>query len=98
MKAAIYARISLDRDGTYIKVENQLGPCHAFVEERGWEVGQVFVDNDLSATSGVERPELEALLRSQPQEIVAWHLDRLIRRLDNLERVIAHGAHVQDIK
>src|SRR5690606_13141691 len=40
MKAAIYARISLDRDGTYIKVENQLGPCHTFAEERGWEVGQ----------------------------------------------------------
>ena len=98
MKAAIYARISLDRDGTYIKVENQLGPCHAFVEERGWEVGQVFVDNDLSATSGVERPEFEALLRSQPEVIVVWHLDRLIRRMDDLERVIALGVNVHAIK
>src|SRR5690606_15510058 len=98
MKAAIYARISLDRDGTYIKVENQLGPCHAFVGERGWEVGQVFVDNDLSATSGAERPEFEALLRSQPEVIVVWHLDRLIRRMDDLERVIALGVNVHAIK
>lgn len=98
MRASIYARISMDRDGTQVKVENQIEDCQRFITSQGWEQGQVFIDNDLSATTGVGRPQFEALLRSKPEAIVCWHIDRLVRVTADLERVIALGVNVHAVK
>ena len=60
--AAIYARISLDLDGTGLGVARQLEDCRAFAAQHGWVIGDEYVDNDTSAYSGKKRPEYSRML------------------------------------
>ncbi|MCH6470957.1 recombinase family protein [Sinomonas terrae] len=55
--AAIYARISSDQTGEGLGVQRQLEDCRKLAAERGWIVGEEYVDNDLSAFKGKARPE-----------------------------------------
>lgn len=86
--AALYLRQSLDSKGEGLAVARQEKECRELCKRLGFAVGQIYVDNDVSATSGVERPAFERLLRDRPQVIVAWHQDRLLRLTADLERVI----------
>jgi site-specific DNA recombinase len=83
MRAAIYTRISLDRSGEGAGVERQRADCEALCAARGWEILDVFEDNDRSAYNGKERPAYErltALVASGDVDVVvAWHPDRLWR-------------------
>jgi len=94
LTVSIYVRLSYDLHGTELGVERQERECREYAEARGWTVGEVFIDNDLSATTGVERPGFERLLESGPDAILCWHLDRLLRISEDLERVIALGVDV----
>lgn len=87
MTTVIYCRISLDRTGEELGVQRQEQECRALCEEHGWDVSEVIVDNDLSATKG-KRPGFEQLLSSPPSRIVCWHTDRLVRLSRDLERVL----------
>ena len=49
LAAAIYARISRDREGAGLGVERQEADCRALAERLGWDVVAVYVDNDISA-------------------------------------------------
>lgn len=98
MTTVIYIRQSLDKDGNGAAVERQLTACQEFCAQKGWEVGAVFEDNDISATTGKHRPSFEALLSSRPDRIVVWHVDRLIRLSRELERVIDLGVNVYAVK
>lgn len=93
-RATIYVRLSQDRTGEGAGIERQERECRAFCEQRGWEVREVLVDNDLSATKGLTRPGFEQLLKSSPEVVVVWHTDRLIRVTKDLERVIELGVNV----
>jgi site-specific DNA recombinase len=90
--AGIYCRISKDRDGARAGVDRQEADCRDFVAKRGWTVGEVYVDNDLSAFSGRKRPAYARLLadvkHGQAGAIVAWHPDRLHRSPRELEDFI----------
>jgi len=88
MNVTIYCRISLDRTGESLGVERQETECRAYCERQGWAVREVIVDNDISATSGKVRPGFERLLTSEPEAVVVWHTDRLVRLSRELERVI----------
>lgn len=101
---AIYARISLDRqDGE--GVARQLADCRALAEQRGWKVTDEFVDNDLSAFRAKRRPEwdrlLEELAAGRVRAVVAYHPDRLYRKLTDLadfvEAVKTAGAEVATV-
>jgi len=92
--AAIYCRISDDRTGKGLGVERQEAECRALAERLGFVVSEVYVDNDISAYSGKNRPEFERLLRDNPQRVVVWHIDRLVRLTKELERVIESGMDV----
>lgn len=87
MKAAIYVRQSLDKSGKGAAVERQLADCTALAESNGWAVGEVYRDNDASATKGV-RPDWTRLLSDLDagrfDALVCWHTDRLYRRLRDL--------------
>lgn len=87
MKAAIYVRQSLDRSGEGAAVDRQLGECSDLAERSGWEVAEVYRDNDASATKG-KRPAWERLLADldagRHDVLVCWHTDRLYRRLRDL--------------
>lgn len=90
MRAAIYARISEDRDETQLGVARQITDCQALAAKRGWQIVDRYVDNDLSAYKAVKRPEWERLLADiaagHVTAIVAYHLDRLTRQPRDLER------------
>lgn len=87
MKAAIYVRQSLDRSGEGTAVDRQLDECAALCERNGWEVAEVYRDNDASATKGT-RPNWSRLLADldagRHDILVCWHTDRLYRRLRDL--------------
>ncbi|MEJ3658770.1 recombinase family protein [Actinomycetes bacterium KLBMP 9759] len=105
-RAAIYARISKDREGAGLGVERQQEDCVALAERLSVRVAAVHVDNDLSAYSGKPRPGYRALLeqvRSGEIDVVlAWHTDRLHRSPVELEEWIAacepRGVAVHTVK
>ncbi|QAY15711.1 serine integrase [Streptomyces phage TinaBelcher] len=95
----IYVRISQDLTGDEYGVQRQEKRCRALAAQLGLNVRHVWVDNDLSATKkNVVRPDFEALLQSNPQAIVCWHTDRLIRVTRDLERVIELGINVYAVE
>lgn len=91
--AAIYLRISQDRNGEALGVERQRGDCLALAERQGWTVGEVYTDNDRSAFSGRPRPGyvrmLEDIRAGRVDGVIAWHTDRLHRRFRDLEPFVA---------
>lgn len=95
-RAAIYARISSDQDGTRLGVERQLKDCRKLAGELGWEVVDEYVDNDISAYSGKHRPDYERLLADiesgMVDALVCYHADRLTRRPIELERFVEVAA------
>jgi DNA invertase Pin-like site-specific DNA recombinase len=103
IRAAIYARISRDADERGEGVDRQEADCRAIAKRLGWEVVAVYVDNDVSAYSGKPRPQyramLDAIKAGQISGVLAWHTDRLHRRLADLEEFVniveAHGVSVQ---
>lgn len=90
--AAVYARISSDPNDTALGVARQLDDCLALAERKGWMVGEVFTDNDCSATSGKIRPQyarmMGALAAGQLDALVVWDVDRLTRTPRELEDVV----------
>lgn len=88
----IYARISSD-DGTALGVERQVKDCRAEAEKRGWDVGEVFIDNDISASNGKRRPAFEKMLSAieggSTGALVVWDVDRLTRTPAELEDFIS---------
>ena len=88
-RVGIYARISSDRDGDQLGVRRQIEDCKRLAEERGWVVADLYVDDDISAWSGKQRPEYERLLddlrSGRIDGVVVWHLDRLHRHPRDLE-------------
>lgn len=92
VRAAIYTRISKDTEGTELGVQRQEADCRREAERRGWDVVQVYTDNDVSATRSKVRPEYQRMLRDVEsghiQAIVVWAVDRLTRTPRELEDVI----------
>jgi DNA invertase Pin-like site-specific DNA recombinase len=104
--AAIYCRISKDREGAGLGVQRQEQDCREVAHKLGWEVAHVFVDNDISAYSGKNRPQyrqmLEAMKAGAIQGVIAWHTDRLHRSPRELEEYIdvseTQGITTQTVK
>jgi site-specific DNA recombinase len=94
--AAVYCRISRVRrkDGKEetLGVERQEPPCRELAARKGWEVAEVYTDNDLSAYSGKRRPAYEEMLKAvrdgRVQAILAWDADRLTRQPVENEQII----------
>jgi site-specific DNA recombinase len=88
----IYLRQSMDREGDRLAVTRQLEDCQTLCARRGLPVLGVIDDNDTSASSARKRPGYERLLgmikRDEVRVIVAWAVDRLVRKLTDLEQLI----------
>lgn len=91
-RAVIYCRISQDRTGAGLGVERQRIDCEALAERNGWDVVEVYVDNDVSAYSGKKRKGYQRMLDDLDQGtatvVIAWHTDRLHRSPTELEKYI----------
>lgn len=106
MKAAIYTRISDDQTGEGLGVRRQEEDCRALVDGLGWQIVDLYQDNDISATSGKRRPNYERMLadvrEGRIDAIVAWNTDRLYRKMTDLEPLIEtlekHGTVVRTVK
>jgi site-specific DNA recombinase len=90
--AAIYARISDDREGSGLGVARQEHDCRELCARRGFDVVEVLIDNDMSAYRSKPRPgyrQLVDLVKAGTIEvIVVWHNDRLTRSPRELEDLI----------
>src|SRR5437870_4103715 len=78
MRAAIYARVSTDRQETL----NQLRELREYCARQGWEVAREYVDQDVRGKD--RKPELERLLLDAHQKrfdvAIFWALDRISRK------------------
>jgi site-specific DNA recombinase len=94
MRTAIYARLSEDRAGEHENVAIQEAECREYAEQLGWEIVDVFTDNDISASrySRKERPGYQALLAAiragQVEAVLVTEMPRLYRRMEELLEVI----------
>jgi len=87
---AIYARLSVDRDGTKVGIDTQLEDSRKLAEQRGWTVVAEYVDRGLSAADKlVKRPEYDRMVADfevgRFDALVCWDLDRLTRQPRQLE-------------
>ena len=105
-RAVIYARLSRDRDGSQTATARQVADCRKYADAKGWSVEAVHEDADLSAyTAKVIRPGYEAVLSAvedgEADVVLAWKLDRLLRRPRDFERLWqlceAAGANVATV-
>lgn len=93
VRAAIYLRISIDREMDGLAIDRQFEDCTRIVAERGWTVVGTYVDQSRSATDkSKRRPEYDRMVRDYLEgsfdAIVCWDLDRLTRQPRQLEEWI----------
>ncbi|MFF4600608.1 recombinase family protein [Amycolatopsis sp. NPDC001319] len=105
-RTAIYARQSRDNTGKGLAVERQVELARKLAESR--DLGPCLdpiIDNDVSASTGKTREGYERLLSlveaGQLDAIVAYHPDRLLRSLVEMEHLIAlcekHGVRIMTV-
>src|SRR3954447_214978 len=97
-RAAIYARISDDKEGHEAGVSRQVEDCRALAERLGWalnpDTDPVLIDNDISAStrSKARRPAFDRLLdgvsTGEYDGILYYSNSRLTRRPSEYEGVI----------
>ena len=89
---AEYARISRDKRGAAEGVETQRAENADAASELGLTIGASYVDNDLSAYTGVERPDYERLLADitagKIGTLIIWHANRLHRSTEEVNAFI----------
>jgi site-specific DNA recombinase len=85
--------MSKDRTGAGLGIARQEKECRALAQERGLQVVDLYVDNDLSASRGKPRPQYRRMLADieagRIMAVVTWHPDRLTRRTSELEAYIS---------
>ena len=73
-------------------VTRQLEDCRKLAADRGWSVGDEYVDNDVSAFSGKRRRDYERMLADlgsgARDAVIVYNLDRLHRRRAELEEFV----------
>lgn len=98
MRTAIYVRISEDTTAERKAVQRQEEDARSEAAERGWEVAEVYCDNDTSATRSKVRPEFKRMLADirsgTVQAVIVWDGDRLSRTPREGEDLIdLHDSH-----
>lgn len=94
-RAAIYSRISKDRDGQALGVGRQEDACRELAASLGYDVTHALVDNDISASfaTSKRRPGYDQLVQlieaGDVDAVICWDTDRLHRRPLELEHYIA---------
>jgi site-specific DNA recombinase len=92
VRAGIYIRISKTKR-ELLDAQRQEPPCRAFCADHGWDVVEVYIDDNRSAwREGVRRDNFERMLADvragRLDAIVSWQMDRLLRRVDDASAII----------
>ncbi len=90
VRAAVYLRVSLDREMDGLAIDRQKEACLHIAADRGWEVVRTYVDQSRSATDKTKRrPGYERMVEDYEtgafSVIICWDLDRLTRQPRQLE-------------
>jgi site-specific DNA recombinase len=87
-----YCRVSVDKTGAEAGVGTQHQDNEELADEIGVTLDATYTDNDLSAYSGVERPEYERLLADiaagKIGTLIFWHANRFLRSTDEVNSFI----------
>lgn len=97
-RAAIYLRISQDRENTRLGVDRHREDAEALIAARRWSVVDVYEDNDVSGKGHKKRPAFERLLKDVESGlidvVVAQEWPRLERnRADGVRIIEAAQRH-----
>ena len=91
-RSAIYLRISRDLTGQRLGVDRQREAAEKYARTNGYEVAEVFTDNDISAAGGKRRPGFESLLDAltdgRVSVVIVRNWDRLTRNRPDTVRLI----------
>lgn len=105
MRAAIYTRLSRDREDQ-TSTKRQAQDCRRLAASRGWKVADLYEDLDVSAyRRGVRRPAYERLIADIEaggiDAVVIWKIDRLARSMREFVRFSdlaeQHGVEVVSV-
>lgn len=99
--AALYCRISRDRDERRAGVERQEQDCRRLAEREGLDVARVYIDNDASAFDGKARQAFGDMLVDAEaglfDTLIAWHDDRLwrdvVEQTATFRLLASYGVH-----
>lgn len=102
--AAVYLRVSKsdDRDDESLTLETQRRRIRSFCDAREWEYGPEYIDDGISATKARDSTTrwasmLQDLKDGKFDVIVARDLDRLLRTLQDLVKLIDLNAKVATV-
>ena len=91
-RAGIYCRISKDHAKEGLGVARQEKDCRELAARKGWEVVDVYIDNDVSATRSRRRPRFEDMISDAATRkinaIIFYNHTRLTRQLGELEKLV----------
>jgi site-specific DNA recombinase len=92
VRAGIYIRISRARR-ELLDAQRQEPPCRAFCADHGWQVVEVYTDDNRSAwKEGIRRDSFERMLADvragKLDAIVSWQMDRLLRRVEDASAIV----------
>ena len=94
MKAAIYSRVSTDKQTT----DNQIQELRAVANRNGWAIEAVY--SDVISGSTEKRPQLDALMESvirrEVDVVLVWDVSRLGRSLQHLIRLMG-DFHAKEV-
>ncbi|HEX6520079.1 MAG TPA: recombinase family protein, partial [Streptosporangiaceae bacterium] len=89
IRCVIYLRVSLDATGEQLAIQRQREDCRKIATARGWTVVAEYIDNSVSASGKVHRPDYERMVEAYEagefDALVCWSLDRLTRQPRQLE-------------
>jgi site-specific DNA recombinase len=93
VRAGIYIRISRARR-ELLDAQRQQPPCEEFCKAHGWQVTEVYVDDNRSAwKQGIRRDSFERMLGNvragRLDAIVTWQADRLLRTVVDASAIVA---------
>ena len=104
IRAAVYVRISEDKDADRKGVVRQDQDCRAICAGRGWQVIEPpYLDNDITASKGKFREAYDRLLRDiaakRVEAVVAQYQDRITRTPAELEdfALVASRAGIDNL-
>lgn len=89
-RAAIYLRISQDREMDGLAIDRQREQCEALAQFKRWDVVETYVDQSKSATDRTKnRPDYDRMVTDYKagafDAIICYDLDRLTRQPRQLE-------------
>lgn len=97
LRAAIYLRISMDRENTRLGVDRHRREAKELIKQRGWILNEIYEDNDISGAGHRKRKNFERLLTDIKDGlvdvVVAQEWPRLERNRAEGVRIIEACQH-----